>query len=66
MEPKLETEIKIQKRPTNPPKKSDDFDAWFNWYKEEIKDRIVNGQTFEQIKKELNISHVEKFINNEK
>jgi hypothetical protein len=49
-----------------PPQKNDDLDAWFTWYQNEIKNRIQQGQSFEQIKKELNISHVQKFIDGKK
>lgn len=58
--------VEEKKRSSTPPKKSDGVDAWFNWYREEIRERIAKGQTLGDVKKELNISHVEKFLNNER
>jgi hypothetical protein len=61
-----EPKIEEPKRSSTPPKKSNGSDAWFSWYEEEIRERIANGQTFDKIKKELKITHVEKFLNNER
>lgn len=64
--PKEETKKEEPKRSENPPKKSEGIDAWFNWYRDEIRDRVAKGETFDNIKKDLNITHVEKFLNNER
>lgn len=46
--------------------KKNNQDNWYAWYKAEVMDRIKDGQSHEEIRKELNITHVDKFINNEK
>ncbi len=66
---KLELEITESfenKRSENPPKKSENYEGWFTWYQDEIRERISNGQSKETICCELKIGSIDKFINNER
>ena len=60
------SEPKKPSRSATPPKKSNDQKAWHKWYEEEIRERIAEGHTLDKIKSDLNITHVDKFLNERK
>ena len=67
-QPKIKKTKKIQepKKPSRsktPPKKANDAHAWYNWYADEIRERLANGQTIDEIKSDLKITYAEKFLN---
>lgn len=59
-------EPKIPTRSSTPPKKSEDYNKWFDWYQEEIRERLAKGENYGKIRKDLNILHIDKFMNNER
>lgn len=49
-------------RRTKEPQKKSDREAWLSWYKEEIAERILKGESSNKIKEDLGITSIERFL----
>lgn len=65
-EKKSSQKAQKSKRSEKAPHKSGDVEAWKTWYREEIMEMIKKGKSHDDIKKELKITHLNMFLDNEK